>query len=83
MYKVYLLKRTRSGAEVIKESRTETPSPTAAGAAFWELRNNAAYAGQAVLLLMTKNKEKLNVHRFDGHEGEDQYIKLGEELRFT
>lgn len=83
MYKVYLLKRTRSGSEVVKNSRTETPSPTAAGAAFWELRNNATYAGQAVLLLMTKNKEKLNVHRFDGREGEDQYVKVGAELRFS
>ena len=81
MYKVYLLRKTKSGTEVIKESRTETPSASAASAAFWELRNQQDLQGQPVLLLMTKDKEKLNRHWFNRQPGEEQYIPSGSELR--
>lgn len=81
MYKVYLLKKTRSGTEVVKESRTNTPSPAAAAAAFWELRNQPELQGQPILLLMTKNGEKLNRHWFNRQMGDDQYVPTGTELR--
>jgi hypothetical protein len=83
MYKVYILKKTRSGSEVIKESRTNTPSAQAAAAAFWDLRNNKNYQGKSLLLLMTKNKEKMNRHWFNRHRGDEQFISQGTELRLN
>lgn len=83
MYKVYLLKKTRSGTEVLKASRTETPSAAAAAAAFWELRNRSDLEGQPLLLLMTKDREKLNRHWFDHRGGDEQYVQMGSELRMV
>lgn len=81
MYKVYLLKRRKGGSEVVKESRTNTPSAAAAEDAFWELRNRTDLAGQHYILLMTKDGQKLNVHNFMEQPGDVQYIALGDTLR--
>ncbi|MEB4590103.1 hypothetical protein VSS37_03840 [Candidatus Thiothrix sp. Deng01] len=81
MYKVYLLKKTRSGTEVMKGLSTETPSAAAATAAFWDLRHQPDLQGQPILLLMTKDKEKLNRHWFNREPGDEQYVLPGEELR--
>lgn len=81
MYKVYLIKRRKGGSEVIKESRTNTPSSAAAEAAFWELRKREDLTGKNILLLMTKDKEKLNVHHFLKESGDPAFIELGQTLR--
>jgi len=83
MYKVYILKRTRSGSEVIKESRTNTPSAQAAAVAFWDLRNNQNYQGKPWLLLMTRDKEKLNRHWFNREKGDEQFVSDNTELRLN
>jgi hypothetical protein len=83
MYKVYTLRKTRSGTEVDKESRTSTPSAAAAAAAFWDLRNNPDLAGQPLLLLMTKDKKQLNAHWFNRQEGDEQFITDHAELRLV
>jgi len=80
MYKVYVLKRRKRGSEVVKNSKTDTPSYAAASAAFWEIRKDTRYKGKNFLLLMTKDKVKLNVHSFLAKAGDEPYIELDQTL---
>ena len=79
MYRVYVLKRRKGGSELIDGTRTNTPSPTAAKAAFLDLRRNTEFEGKNYILLMTKDKEKLNVHLFNSQPGDDAYFDLDQE----
>lgn len=83
MYKVYLMERKKKGRSFyIKNSFTITPSAAIAETAFWELRNNSQYDDKNFILLMTKNKKKLNVHLFSSTEGGDSYFPLNRKLVF-
>lgn len=76
MYKVYLVKRRKGGSEIIKETSTKTPSFEAAKLAFLELRKQSQYEGQNIILLMTKDKAKLNKHLFNVPKGDEAFFEL-------
>lgn len=79
MYKVYVVKQRKGGSEVLAETRTTTPAFSAAEAAFWALHGQAFDAHH--VLLMTRDGEKINVHRFGAQPGDEGYIKPGSTLR--
>lgn len=79
MYKVYVVKQRRTGSETLTETRTNTPAFAAAEAAFWTLRSQAFDARH--LLLMTRDGEKLNVHRFESQPGDEDYVAPGSPLK--
>ena len=79
MYKIYVIKQSKSGSRVLAETRTQSPSFAAASAAFWEL--HAAQFDEKHLLLMSKDKKQINAYRYNSKPGERDYIEPGSELK--
>lgn len=78
MYRVYVLKQRRGGSEVVTATRTQTPSFSAAKAAFWELYT--ADYDDSHLLIMSRDNRQLNAYRFRSSPGERDYLAPGSEL---
>lgn len=78
MYRVYVLKQRRGGSEVVTATRTQTPSFSAAAAAFWELYA-ADYDGSHILL-MSRDNRQLNAYRFGTAPGDRDYLAPNAEL---
>lgn len=78
MYKVYVIKQRKGGSEVLKETRTQTPSFEAAAAVFWELRT--ASFDNSHLLLMSKNNKQINAYRYQSAPDDQDYIGSIENL---
>lgn len=78
MYRVYVLQQRGRGSQVLTETRTATPSATAAHAAFWSL-----YGGDydhTHLLLMTRDNRQVTAYRYGSRPGEPDYIPPGTQL---
>lgn len=71
MFKVYVVRQKTSGSEVLKETRTTTPSPGAAAAA-WAYLYDQAYSPEHILLI-TQDGEKIAVHRYGSQPGDDDF----------
>ena len=80
MYKIYLKRKTQHGSEVDPASRTNTPSPAAAEAAFRELLGRTEFAGQAVAAVLSLNNRHLMYHRFDRGPGQADYVAVDDEI---
>ena len=65
MYKVYLIRKTKHGSEVDNTTKTITPSPEIAKAAFLELIQRVDLVGQNAGVMLSLDKIKLMFHRFD------------------
>ena len=78
MFKVYVVKQKRGGSEVLKDTRSATPSRAAATAAWAELYAKPFDARH--LLLLTENGTKLAVHRFQAQPGDPDYLPPGDPL---
>jgi hypothetical protein len=75
MYKVYLKIYNHLGkSEVLTDTRTTTPSPAAAEAAFRELINRADLIGSQTHAVLSLNNRHLMYHRFDRQPGETDYV---------
>lgn len=82
MYKVYLKVFNESGnSEVISESRTTTPSPAAAEAAFRELINRKDLIGSKAHAVLSLNNRQLMYHRFDRSLGYADYVAPNAEIK--
>lgn len=82
MYKIYLkFHNERGQPQVDTESRTTTPSPEAAAAAFKELRSRAELEGQNVHAVLSLNRKQLMYHRFDRKPGERDYVAPDAEIK--
>lgn len=71
MFKVYVVRQKTGGSEVLKETRTTTPSPGAAAAA-WAYLYEQAYSPEHILLI-TQDGAKIAVHRYGSHPGDDNF----------
>ena len=78
MFKVYVVKQRKSGSEVLKDTRSATPSRAAALAAWSELYARPFDAHH--LLLLTEDGTKLAVHRFQAQPGDPEYLPPGDPL---
>jgi len=76
MYKVIILKRRKGGSDLINELTTITPSLEAAKVAFLEIRKNSDFQGENYIVLMSKDKVKLNVHLFNAGESDPSFFNL-------
>ena len=82
MYKVYLKIFNRTGhSEVTPESRTTTPSPSAAEAAFRELICREDLIGKKAHAVLSLDNKQLMYHRFDRSPGQRDYVAPDAELR--
>lgn len=82
MYKVYLKIYNKQGlSEVDKDSRTTTPSPEAAGAAFRALLKRDDLAGQNVHAVLSLDRKQLMYHRFDRLPGDRDYVDPNAEIK--
>ncbi len=79
MFKVYVVKQKRSGSEVLKETRSATPSRAAALAAWSDLYARPYDARH--LLLLTEDGTKLAVHRFQSGPGDPDHIPPGDPIQ--
>ena len=81
MYKIYLkLFNERGFSEVVKNSRTTTPSPLAAEAAFRELICREDLIGKKAHVVLSLNNRQLMYHRFDRSPGQKDYVKPDEDI---
>lgn len=71
MYKVYVVRQRPGGSQVLMDTRTNTPSARAARDAWAELYD-AVYSPEH-LLLLTRDGEKLAVHRYGTQAGDDDF----------
>lgn len=80
MYKVYVLQQRggRRGSAVLTDTRTATPSPAAAQAAFWALY--AAPYDATHLLLMTRDNRQVAAYRYGARPGDPDYVAPGAAL---
>ena len=78
MFKVYVVKQKRGGSEVLKDTRSATPSRAAATAAWAELYNKPFDARH--LLLLTENGTKIAVFRYQTQPGDPDYLPAGDPL---
>lgn len=75
MYKVYLkVFNDRGLSEVLKGSRTTTPSPLAAEAAFRELVSRKDLVGTKAHAVLSLDNRQLMYHRFDRSPGQADYV---------
>lgn len=81
MYKIYLKRKTRHGSEVDSASRTTTPSPQAAEAAYRGLISRTEFAGQPVAAVLSLNNRHLMYHRFDRGPGDADYVASEDEIK--
>lgn len=81
MYKIYLKRKTQHGSEIDPASRTTTPSPGAAEAAFRELIGREDLRGQCAAAVLSLNNRNLMYHRFDLRPGMADYVDLNDEIR--
>lgn len=82
MYKVYLKVFNRSGnSEVIPESRTTTPTPEAAEAAFRALISRHDLIGHKAHAVLSLDNRQLMYHRFDRSPGQKDYVAPDAEIR--
>ncbi len=82
MYKVYLKCHNERGyPEVVKSSRTTTPSPPAAEAAFRELISRADLIGQTAHAVLSLDSRQLMYHRFDRSPGQSDYVAPDAEIK--
>ena len=81
MYKIYLKRKTSHGSEVDPASRTTTPNPVAAEAAFRDLISRTELAGQPVAAVLSLNNRHLMYHRFDRRPGDADYVAPDAEIR--
>lgn len=80
MYRVYVLQQRGKGrgSEVLTDTRTATPTATAAHAAFWAL--HGADYDHTHLLLITRDKKQVAAYRYGSRPGEPDYIPPGATL---
>jgi hypothetical protein len=79
MFKVYVVRqRQKGGSEVLKDTRTTTPSRDAARAAFWALHRESY--GPEHLLLLTHAGKKISVHRYGSSPGDPENTEPGTDL---
>ena len=71
-----MLKRRKGGSDLINELTTITPSFEAAKVAFLEIRNNPVFQGENYIILMSKDKVKLNVHLFNVDENDPSFFNV-------
>lgn len=83
MYRVYLKRKTRHGSEVDPASRTNTPSPAAAEAAYRDLLRRTEYAGQPVAAVLSLNNRHLMYHRFDVEPGHGDFVGPDDPVRLS
>jgi hypothetical protein len=81
MYKIYLKRKTPRGSEVDAATRTTTPSPAAAEAAFRELINRNDLAGQCAAAVLSLNNRQLMYHRFDRSPGYADFVGPDDEIK--
>lgn len=79
MYKVYVVRQRKGGSEVLKETKSDTPSQAAAKAAWGDLYSRDFDASH--LLLLTENGKKLAVHRFQSNPEDPDYHPPGDPLQ--
>ncbi len=78
MFKVYVVKQKRGGSEVLKDTRSATPSRAAALAAWGDLY--ARPFDSRHLLLLTEDGTKLAVFRYQSGPGDADYLPPGDPL---
>ena len=81
LYRVYLKRKTSHGSEVDPASRTTTPSPAAAEAAYRELLARTDFSGQPVAAVLSLNSRHLMYHRFDRGPGDADYVAPDAEIQ--
>jgi len=79
MFKVYVVRQKRGGSEVLKDTRSATPSRAAALAAWSELYAQAF--DDRHLLLLTEDGAKLAVHRFQSGPGDPEHVPPGDPIQ--
>ena len=80
IYRVYLKRKTKHGSEVDPASRTTTPTPEAAEAAYRALLRRDDLAGQPVAAVLSLNNRHLMYHRFDRSPGQVDYVAPDAEI---
>jgi hypothetical protein len=81
MYKVYLKIFNEHGySQVVKKSRTTTPSPMAAEAAFRELICREDLIGKKAHAVLSLDNRQLMYHRFDRYPGQKDYVAQDAEI---
>ena len=83
MYKIYLKRKTQHGSEVDPASRTTTPNPEAAEAAYRALLRRDDLAGQPVAAVLSLDNRHLMYHRFDRGPGNTDYVAPDDTIRLT
>jgi hypothetical protein len=80
MYRVYVLQQRGKGrgSAVLTDTRTATPTATAAHAAFWAL--HGADYDHTHLLLITRDNKQVAAYRYGSRPGEPDYIPPGATL---
>lgn len=82
MYKIYLKAfNARGHSEVITRSRTTTPSPAAAEAAFRELISRKDLIGKQMHAVLSLDNRHLMYHRFDRSPGQADYVAPDADIR--
>lgn len=81
MYKIYLKIKTKHGSEVDISTRTTTPSPSAAEAAFRELISRDDLAGQCAAAVLSLDNRQLMYHRFDRAPGYVDYVGSDDKIK--
>lgn len=79
MYRVYVIRQRKGGSEVLRDTRTQTPSFNAAAAAFWALYDGDYDSNH--LLLMSHGNRQINAYRYGSRPGERDYLAPGEDLK--
>ena len=81
MYKVYLkIFNSRGHSFVLPETRTTTPTPHAAEAAFRALISRTDLVGQKAHAVLSLNNRHLMYHRFDRSPGQVDYVAPDAEI---
>jgi hypothetical protein len=81
MYKIYLKRKTHHGGEVDATTRTTTPSPAAAEAAFRELLNRDDLHDQCAAAVLSLDNRQLMYHRFDRSPGHADYVSPNDPIK--
>ncbi|MDP1774248.1 MAG: hypothetical protein Q8L15_18425 [Methylobacter sp.] len=81
MYKIYIKTKTEHGSEVDTTTRTTTPSPAAAEAAFRELLNRDDLRDQCAAAVLSLDNRQLMYHRFDRSPGHADYVSPNDEIK--
>lgn len=82
MYKVYLkIFNERGFSEVVENSRTTTPSPLAAEAAFRALISRDDLIGKKAHAVLSLDNRQLMYHRFDRSTGQRDYVAPDAKIR--